>query len=173
MKHGIWTFVAIAALVCSMSLAGCGKKKESAETPSPSSDQKATTPAPEPKAATPSVNLQDGQWEITMSVEMPDMPGMPAGAMKPQTVTKCLSKADYVPPAATPSQPDCKVTEQKVEGSTVSWAIACKDSNSKGKVTYSGDSYDGVMESTVKMEGKEMNTKMVMKGKRIGPCPQK
>lgn len=172
MKHGIWTFVAIVVLVFSMSLAGCTKKKESAET-SPSSDQKATTQAPEPKAATPSVNLQDGQWEITMSVEMPDMPGMPKGAMKPQTITTCLSKGDYVPKAANPSQPDCKVTEQKVEGNTVSWAIQCKDQTSKGKVTYAGDTYDGTMESTMKIEGKEMTTKMVMKGKRIGPCPPK
>ncbi|MGD0843695.1 MAG: DUF3617 family protein [Geobacteraceae bacterium] len=159
MKHGVWSFTLVAVLVFSLALVGCSRKKES-ETPS--------APAPEQKAAAASVNMKEGQWEITTTV---DMPGMPAAAMKPHTVTSCLSKKDYVP-KANPEQGDCKLVDQKIDGNTVSWGVACKDSSGKGSITYAGDSFSGLMETTMKQGEKEMTVKMKMDGKRIGDCPQ-
>lgn len=98
-----------------------------------------------------------------------EMPGMPA-AMKPQTIKTCLTKANYVPETSR-KQPDCKTENQKIDGNTVSWTIVCKDTTGKGTVTYSGDFMEGLMESSTKVGEKEINTKMAMNGKRIGPCP--
>ncbi len=131
---------------------GCSKKEEPRQ--------------PEPKpAAAPSFNMQEGKWEITTTFEMP---GMPAGAMKPQTFNACLSPKDYVP--ADKEQKDCTMRDVKVEGNTVTWSVVCKDSSGKGRVTYAGTTFDGVIETTMKEGGKEMSAKMSMRGKHIGPC---
>jgi len=159
MKHGAWSFTLVVVLVFSLALVGCNRKKESETT---------SAPAPEQKVATPSVNMKEGQWEITTTV---DMPGMPAAAMKPHTVTSCLSKKDYVP-QANPNKGDCKMLDQKIDGNTVSWNVACKETSGKGTITYAGDTFSGLMESTMKEGDKEMTVKMKMDGKRIGECPQ-
>lgn len=161
--HGAWKSLATVALVSSLAFVGCDRKKETAAPPES---------APEPVAAAPSVNMQDGEWEITMKVEMPDMPGMPAGAMKPHTVKSCLSKDNYVPKTSR-EQSDCTMENQKIDGNTVSWTVACKETTGTGTITYSGDSMNGLMESTTRIEGKEMKTRMIMSGKRLGPCPTK
>jgi hypothetical protein len=160
MKHGILNTLAMVIVSLSLVLTGCSKKEEAKAPPAPSAEQTASTAA---------INMQDGEWEITMQM---DMPGIPKDAMKPHTIKTCLTKDNYVP-KADPHQSDCKVEKQEIAGNTVSWSAVCKDSTGKGTITYAGDSFNGNMESTMKMEGKEINTKMTMNGKRIGPCPAK
>ncbi|GEM_PF-287073 len=160
MKHGVWKPLAIVALVSSLALIGCDRKKEAAAP---------AEPAPAPEAAAPSVNMQDGEWEITTKI---DMPGMPAEAMKPHSVKTCLTRDKYVP-EADPQQTDCTMKNQKIDGNTVSWTVVCKDTTGTGTITYAGDTFNGQMESSTRIEGKEMKTKMAMIGKRLGPCPAK
>ncbi len=111
--------------------------------------------------------MQEGKWEITNTMEMK---GMPAGMMKPHTMTTCLSQKDSVPKDT--QQKDCTMKDVKVEGNTVNWEMQCKNSSGKGSVTYAGSTFDGVMETMMKEGGKEMNAKMTMKGKYLGPCTQ-
>jgi hypothetical protein len=153
MIHRAWKTWALVALISSLALVGCDKKKE----------------ASAPTESAPSINLQDGEWEITTKI---DMPGMPAEAMRPYTIKTCLSKENYVP-ETTRQQSDCNVESRKIDGDTVSWTVVCKETTSKGTITYAGDSMEGLMESTTKVQGREMKTKMAMSGKRIGPCPAK
>jgi len=110
-------------------------------------------------------NIQDGMWEITSTVEMN---GMQPGMMKPMTHTTCLTQKDSVPNK--PAKSDCRMTDMKSEGNTVSWTVTCSDSVSKGKVTYAGSTFDGTMETTMNHGGKTMQMKNKMNGKRIGPC---
>jgi hypothetical protein len=152
--------LAVVVLVSSLALAGCGKKKEAAP------DEAASTST----AVSPAINMQEGEWEITTKVEMPDIPGMPAGAMMSHTVKSCLSKENYIPEASR-EQSDCKVENQTIDGNTVNWTVVCKETTSKGSVTYAGDTMNGVMESKTKAEGREINSKITMSGKRIGACP--
>lgn len=154
MKHFPSLLMAISMLVFALVIAGCSQKQE--------------TPAPAAKSAQETLNMKEGQWEITTSFEMP---GMPAGMAKPHTVTTCLSQKDYVP-KDTKQQTDCTMQDTKVEGNTVKWAVVCKNSTSKGNVTYAGTTFDGVIDSTIKENGKEMTTKMTMRGKHLGPCPK-
>ena len=158
-KEGLLLLVVL--LVLGLAMAGCSQKKE------------ASAPAEKPAAATPEkaaqkgVNMQEGKWEITSTMEMK---GMPAGMAKPHTMTTCLSQKDYVPKDT--EQKDCTMKDLKVEGNTVNWEMLCKNSSGKGTVTYAGSTFDGVMETMMKEGGKEMNAKMTMKGKYLGPCTQ-
>jgi len=133
-------------------LPGCGDKaKEGAQAPAP---------------AQPKVNMQDGQWEITVTS---DMPGMPAGMAKPHVMTTCLTQKE--PIAKMKEESECKMQDMKVAGNTLTWMIVCPNATSKGTITYAGTSYDGYTETVAKMEGKEMTMKTTMKGKYLGPCP--
>ena len=149
MKRYTGFFMVLAMLACTLVMVGCEQKP------------KATT-------SSPALNMQDGLWEMTTTVEVP---GMPAGMMKPHTYSTCLSQKDSIPKGK--DQTDCTMKDMKTEGNTVSWTVVCKEATSKGKITYAGTTFDGTIESTVKQEGKEMPVKMTMKGKHLGPCPPK
>ena len=153
MKHTSGSLLLLVLFVFSLTMAGCSQKQES------------SAPAEKSATAVQGVNMQEGKWEITNIFEME---GMPAGMMKPQTFTTCLTQKDYVPKDT--EQKDCAMKDVKIEGNTVTWEVVCKDSSGKGKVTYAGSTFEGVMETMMKEDGKEMKAKMMMKGKHIGPC---
>ncbi|OPY02324.1 MAG: hypothetical protein A4E60_01119 [Syntrophorhabdus sp. PtaB.Bin047] len=119
-------------------------------------------------------NMKDGLWEITTKVEMK---GMPANI--PPTVTKqCLTKKESVPGQGKEKNPNCKITDQKVTGNTVTWAMVCKEKDgtveSKGSITYKGDAFDGTTTTLIKdkaHQAQQVSTKMT--GKRLGPCDKK
>jgi hypothetical protein len=110
-------------------------------------------------------NMKEGLWEITTTMEMPGMPTQ----MPPQIHRHCLTKKDMVPQKEDPNQ-DCKMTSHSVNGDTVTWVVECKTDEgtavSNGKVTYRGDTFEGVMK--MKHAGMEMTQNL--KGKWIGPC---
>ncbi|MBS4098764.1 MAG: DUF3617 family protein [Sulfuricella sp.] len=119
-------------------------------------------------------NLKEGLWEITGRLDMPGMPGMPAG-MPPAKHTQCLSSKDAVPHKPEKEQ-DCKVASLKQDGDGVSWAIQCRSAEgvleSSGKVTYWGESMEGVMTMNVKDGTSKEVMKMAYRisGKRVGDC---
>ncbi len=115
-----------------------------------------------------SPNMKEGKWEITTKTEMPGMPmQMPA-----VTQVQCLTKEDLVPQNSQQGGGDCKITDIKVAGNTVSWTMHCSgqggETKGSGEITYSGDSFKG----TMKMIMTQANMKMVsvMNGTRIGDC---
>jgi hypothetical protein len=108
-------------------------------------------------------NMEEGLWEITSTV---DMSGM---GQKSFTHTSCLTKEKAVPQT---TESGCTVKDVKTQGNTVTWTVVCREgmSTSTGKVTYTGSSMDGAVETTVKTGGQTMTMNSTMKGKRIGPC---
>ena len=111
-------------------------------------------------------NMQDGLWEITTTI---DMKGLPPAAMKPMTHTTCLTQKNAVPDK--PQKPECKMTHN-FEGNTVTWTMTCPDTSGRGRITYSGTTFDGYMESTTTRGGEKGQMRSTMKGRRIGPCNQ-
>ena len=116
---------------------------------------------------------RDGQWEVKMEM---DMPGMPA-AMPAITSTQCITPEDAKDPQkAMPQQGrgrgnsgDCKVSDYKIDGNKVSWAMKCEGQqqmSGTGEFTYAADTYTGVMK--MDMGGRSMTMKY--SGKRIGDC---
>jgi hypothetical protein len=115
-------------------------------------------------------NMQDGMWEITMKTEMPGMPM----EIPPMKFSQCLTKKDLVPQKKEPNE-DCKMTDMKVDGNTVSWAVKCrmKDGtmDGSGKVTYKGSGFDGVMKAVMNSKDTgRMEVTQRMSGRRIGDC---
>jgi hypothetical protein len=109
-----------------------------------------------------------GKWEMTMQVEMTGMPmKMPA-----HTVSYCLTKEEAENPEKLAPESrknsDCKRTDMKIDGNTVSWKVECEKSKmtGEGKITYSGDGFEGGMHMT--MPNGEMNAKY--SGKYLGAC---
>ncbi len=114
------------------------------------------------------IDMNDGRWEITIKMEMENIPF----AMPPMTYTTCLTNKDLIPVQDEASDAaNCKMTRHEVKGNTVNWSITCNDdgvkTTSKGKITYAGDSFKGEM--TVQTpDAPPMVQKM--SGHRVGSC---
>lgn len=117
-------------------------------------------------------NVREGQWEMTMKMEMNGQP-VPAPA---QAVKYCITRDDLVPkPQRAEQGASCTKLEPKVSGDTVSWSGVCKQSGqtieSRGTITYKGDTFSGEIESTMTPDGGQpMKMKQVMSGRRLGEC---
>jgi hypothetical protein len=110
-------------------------------------------------------NMQPGEWEIAMTM---DMPGLPAMANVPIKAKVCLTEKDLVPQK---QEKGCNVTKQKQDGNTVTWEVKCDDGTTgDGRVTYAGTNFDGLVNMNMNNKGKQMKTKMKMNGKRLGAC---
>ena len=111
------------------------------------------------------LNMEDGMWEITSQVKMQGM------TIPPMTFSQCITKDNAVPQTNSPGQDDCKVSDMKTIGSTVSWSVVCGEPSGNmkgmGKITYHGDRFEGEM--TTEQMGMVMVTEM--SGRRTGPCP--
>jgi len=116
---------------------------------------------------------RDGQWEVT--VEM-NMPGMPV-AMPPRTITHCVTPADAadpqkaVPPQGRGNPNDCKVSDFKADGNKVSWSMKCEGPppmTGTGEFVYQNDAYTGTV--IMNMQGGGGAMTMKYSGKRHGDC---
>ncbi len=126
---------------------------------------------------------RDGKWDVTvqMSMAMPDMPqGM---NMPPQTMQQCITKEEANDPnKAIPTQPqgrrggpppDCKVTDQKVTGNTITAKMVCTGEmagTGTMEMTYGADTYTGKMIMNTQARGMNMTMTMNYSGKRVGDC---
>jgi len=113
------------------------------------------------------IDMKDGLWEITSSMEMP---GMKMPAFKH---TQCLNSKDNIPQNRDMDKEhnqDCKIKNTEVKGNTVTWEVNCttegRTVRSIGRITYKGDTFEG--ETKTEMEG--MNMVQKMSGRRIGNC---
>ena len=112
-----------------------------------------------------------GKWQTTMEMEMEGMPMK----MPPTTFTHCITKeqAESAESAIPKNdrQNGCTFSDVKVDGSTVSWKMACEKQGMTGvgKVSYGADSYTGQMD--MKMQDHEMHMKY--SGKYLGACDEK
>ncbi|MFO0752537.1 MAG: DUF3617 family protein [Thermodesulfovibrionales bacterium] len=116
------------------------------------------------------VNMNEGKWEITVKTEMPGMPAQ----IPPMKHTQCITKKEAVPHPSEQSK-DCKITDVKISGNTVTWAIQCQGKENSmsgsGRVTYKNDSFDGVVDMAANVPGQgSMKMHQVMSGKRLGEC---
>jgi len=115
--------------------------------------------------------VHEGKWEVTSSTSFPGMGQMPA-----QTHTQCITHKDMVPKHDSPRAKNCKVTEQKLDGSTVNWKVQCEGSHGpiegSGALTYSHDRFTGALKFTMNdpRGGGPMEITTTMDGKRVGEC---
>ncbi|MFP4475460.1 MAG: DUF3617 domain-containing protein [Desulfatibacillaceae bacterium] len=116
--------------------------------------------------------MREGQWEITMTI---DMPGMPM-AIPPQTYRSCLTRDNAVPRQENDGT-ECDYEELDNDGSTVKWKATCRSedgivSKSRGKIVYYGSSFKGETATETKdPDSGTMRMNNTMKGRYLGPCP--
>jgi len=115
-------------------------------------------------------NIEEGNWEITVKMEIPGMPM----AMPPITRSQCVTQKNAVPDTSQPGQ-TCVVKEQKVSGETVTWRTECKGRegtvDGEGRIKYAGKSYSGTMLAKMSPPGGEaMTVNYQMQGRHTGPC---
>jgi hypothetical protein len=125
---------------------------------------------------------RDGNWEVTMTM---DMPGMPQGmSMPPMKTTQCITPQEAADPSkSVPQRPagrggapnpnDCKVSDYKTEGNKVSWTMKCDGTqpmSGTGEFVYGVDSYTGTMKMEMSRGGQPMAMTMNYSGKRLGDC---
>ena len=112
--------------------------------------------------------MRPGRWEVTAQMEMP---GMQMPAMKN---SQCITQQQIDSPThAVPTGPDskdCKVSDYKVSGNTITWNMACPSQGmtGSGELKFDGDTYAGLVK--IMTQGKDMNMKF--NGKRVGDCTQ-
>lgn len=117
--------------------------------------------------------MRPGRWETSIQMEMAGSPvQMPA--MKS---TRCVTPDQAKDPASLQSDPsggrggksDCKASDQKMSGNTMSWKITCSSPQpmtGTGEMTFGDDSFTGAM----KMNMAQGAMAMKMEGKRLGDC---
>ena len=116
--------------------------------------------------------IRPGRWEVVMQMDMPSMPVK----MPEMKTTQCVTPEQANDPAnSLPRGPqgdgkqDCKVSNYKVSGKTVTWDMACTTPmaiTSTGEMTFTDDTYTG----TVKMNAPQGNMSMKISGTRLGDC---
>jgi hypothetical protein len=119
--------------------------------------------------------MRPGQWEVTIQMQMPNMPVQMPEMKSSQCITADQLEQD--PATGLPrgaqdqGQNACKVSDYKQSGNTVTWKMTCTGEaamTADGEMTFAGDSYTG----TMKMATPQGNMSMKLAGKRIGDCRQ-
>ena len=111
--------------------------------------------------------IREGLWEITTSFEMPGA----KGKLPTTSIRHCYTKEevkDHKNVVAAKNK-DCVVTQQKVVGNRITWAMKCTGKNAgtfNGETVMNPESYQSVMQ--MKSQGHTMVMKI--NGKRIGKC---
>ena len=110
--------------------------------------------------------MKPGKWQITMTMDMPNMPMK----MPPMTFTNCITKEQAENPQP-PKQKDqdCKVDNYKLDGNTVTWTVSCtgkQKMTGEGKMTFNADTYEG----TTHMKMQDMEMTQHFDGKYVGEC---
>ena len=112
----------------------------------------------------------DELWEITTRMEMPGMPM----AMPGQTQQVCKPKGQGQNDPLAPNKNDnCKMVDMQHRGNTSTFKMECSGKNpmkGEGEMTHLGDSYNGKMHMTGKMEGEDVDMTQTFSGKKIGTC---
>lgn len=119
-------------------------------------------------------NFKEGEWAVSYQMEVVGMP-FPMPPIKARK-TMCLNKNNYVPDNSQQGQ-ECKISDQKVNGNTVTWTMRCRAQErtieGHGKITYKGDRYDGVMDAKLVANdnsGPAVGYLYTMQGQRLGDC---
>ncbi len=122
---------------------------------------------------------RDGNWEVTTTMEIPNMP---AGMMPPFKSMQCITKEQANNPnSMVPPRPqrgrggddDCTVSDQKITGNKVTFNMKCTGAQpmtGTGEMTYLADSYTSAMVMNMERGGQGMQVTMKSTGKRLGDC---
>jgi hypothetical protein len=172
------------AAVAIMLLAGCGSQSANQQ---PGNQQGAAEPGPAaaPAGGAGGLNIQPGEWEITMEMRAAQPSGMPAGMTMPRippTTTRSCVTAEQVSRAnanflsgSGHAGMACDYSGVTVAGGRIQGTSSCRREGMEARVTMDGSftptSYDINQEMQSIAHGRTMSSTNHLVGRRIGECP--
>jgi hypothetical protein len=121
-------------------------------------------------------DMKEGLWEITVTVEMPGLPaGMPAQRIEQCVTQKDLEDPRRIAPGARSEDGKCRVTSRQQRGDTLTWDWSCEGpeaASGTSTMTFSGTTYSGTNQMSMKQGGQVHAMTMRYSGKHIGACPR-
>ncbi|MDM8541819.1 DUF3617 family protein [Desulfococcaceae bacterium HSG9] len=116
------------------------------------------------------VDMQDGNWEITVQAEIQGT----SMKLPPMTYTQCLTSQNVIPMQSKSGQ-ECEFIEKNVSGNPITWKMRCTGQGMKmdidGKVNYQNTSFSGNITMRVNNpDGEKTVMKQKISGKRTGDC---
>ena len=114
------------------------------------------------------IDIHEGMWEITNRIEM----GGISIKIPETTISQCIDKQKIIPKSDKKINKYCKVSEQKIDGNTVTWKMQCTNNiESEGTATYQGDTFKGLIKSKTEVPNMGTMTMVIhLRGKRTGEC---
>jgi hypothetical protein len=122
---------------------------------------------------------RDGNWQVTIQMQMAGLPQ----PLPPQTVTQCITKEAAADPAKSlpqapagrggAAQSDCKMSDYKTNGPTVTFTMTCttpQPMTMNGEFTYGENTYDGTMKMEMSRGSQPVAITAKYTGKRLGDC---
>ena len=119
--------------------------------------------APGPKdARAEGLPIRDGLWETTMQNPMTGE----------RTSRECLKDAVLDPQTMLDGQDDCQMTEQALDGNTLTFTMACAGGSgtAEGRMSVEGDQGNGEISMQFDMGGRKMSMTMSWDAVRVGDC---
>ena len=115
-------------------------------------------------------DVQEGNWELTLTASVEGMPGN----MAPMTQTKCITREDARDPSRLiGAGAGCQFSNKRDTGSEITFDIVCTGQvpmSGSGTVRYSAQSFDGTMQITADMGSQKVMTRSQVVGRRLGGC---
>ena len=127
--------------------------------------------------------MKEGLYEMTMSMEMSGIQGMPQGMKMPgMTTQQCITKKDIEegnqkmlgqkgPRGEMPK--DCEMKDFKMSGDTASYKMVCSGENKMevdATVTFTGTGFKGTNKMKMDQQGQTMNMTSNYESKFLGAC---
>src|SRR5262249_35721170 len=119
----------------------------------------------------------DGNWEVYMEMQVEGSSSDTGGGTRIMTTHCVTKKAATDPMKLLPESnaQDCKISNYKVAGNTVTWNMACEGAQpmtSAVEFVYDGDTYKGKMKMNTTRSGLPATVNMTYEGKRMGDCKE-
>jgi hypothetical protein len=121
-------------------------------------------------------DIAPGNWQISMETRVPSEPGFAPPAFQ---ITQCLTADDARDPSrvlggvSNPGATGCNYTDKNQAGNTFSFTMQCEGGygiKASGRVSYTADTMDGLIESTANVAGKPVQTQNKISARRLGNC---
>jgi hypothetical protein len=164
-------------------LAGCGSQSANQQS---ANQQAASAPTatPAPAGGSGGLNIQPGEWEITMEMRTAQASGMPAGMtmpqMPPSTIRSCVTpeqvsraNANFLNGGGHPGM-NCDYSGVTVAGGRIQGTSTCSRAGMEARVTMDGSftptSYDINQQMQSTMHGRSISSTNHLVGRRVGEC---
>ena len=167
-------------------LAGCGSQSANQQAAANGQGGSANGAAPAPTAAGGSggLNIQPGEWEITMEMQAAEVSGMPAGMhmpnIPPSTTRSCVTpeqvsraNANFLSGSGHQGM-DCDYSGVTIADGRIQGTSTCSRNGIQATVTMDGSftptSYDIHQQMHTSMQGRTSTSTNHLVGRRVGEC---